>query len=168
MFNNQNSTSPPAVGTVQYWTNQTASGLANGANTIQLSRVGNLIRNHIFVFRDTNGTRITGETAGTVPTLFEMDWDTGQRYVANVATLRYIFGYCLYGYDLPNGCIVLPNTTDPDKLPFSEYGDEWLGTVGATKFTLRFTTTAGNGSLSILTNDLVPASPQVYQAAHLL
>jgi len=74
----------------------------------------------------------------------------------------------VYGFDMPNGVLVLPNTLDPDKLPFSEYGDEWLGTVGATKFTLRYTSTAGNGSLSVLTNDIVPASSQVYQAPALV
>src|SRR5215469_12223912 len=170
MFGNPNSVSPPAVGTVQYWTAQTASGLANGANTIQLTRVGNLIRNHIFVFRNTNGTRLTAEFAsGTgstndVPPLFEFDWDVGQRYVANIATLRMIFQWqCGFG-DVPDGVLVLPNTLDPDWLAFSEYGDQWLPTVGASKLTLRFTTNAGGGSLTILTNDVVSASGQVYQA----
>lgn len=164
MFGNQNSVSPPAVGTVQYWTSMTASGLANGANTIQLTRVGNLIRNHILVFRDTNGTRATAETGGTVPSLLEMDWDVGQRYIAALGTYRFWQAYTSYGFDVPKGVIVLPNTLDPDKLPFSEYGDEWMGTVGATKLTLRFSTTAGSGSLSVITNDIVPASSQVYAA----
>lgn len=164
MFGNMNSVSPPAVGTVQYWTAQTASGLANGANTVQLTRVGNLVRNHVLIYRNTNGTRATAESGGDVPGLFEFDWDVGQRYVCNTATLRYFNAYASYGYDVPNGVIMLPNTLDPDKLPFSEYGDEWLQTVGATKFTLRFTTTTGSGSLTILTNDIVPASTQIYQA----
>jgi hypothetical protein len=85
-----------------------------------------------------------------------------------MATLRYINGYASYGYDVPNGVLVLPNTLDPQKEPFSEYGDEWLATVGATKFTLRFNTTASSGSLAIITNDIVPASAQVYQAPSLL
>jgi len=166
MFGNVNSTTPPAVGTVQYWTAQTASGLANGANTIQLTRVGNLIRNHLLVFRDgaSNPPRQVGETGGSLPQLFEFDWDVGQRYVANTASLRWLMGYMSYGYDVPNGVIILPNTLDPDKLPFSEYGDEWMGTVGATKLTLRFSTTVGAGALTVLTNDIVPASSQVYAA----
>lgn len=168
MFGNMNSTTPPAVGTVQYWTAQTAAGLASGANTIQLTRVGNLIRHHILVFRDgtTNPPRSTAETAW-MPNLFEFDWDVGQRYVANLATLRYIQAYASQGLDVPNGVIWLPNTFDPDKIAISEYGDEWLGTVGATKFTLRFTNSATPGagsSVTILTNDIVPASPQVYAA----
>lgn len=164
MFGNQNSVAPPAVGTVQYWTAQTSSGLANGANTIQLTRVGNLIRNHFLVFRNTNGTRATAETGGDVPALLEFDWDVGQRYVANIATYRFWQAYISYGMDDPLGVVVLPNTLDPDKFALSEFGDEWLGTVGATKFTLRFSTTTGSGSITILTNDIVPASAQIYAA----
>lgn len=158
-----NSQTPPAVGTLQYWSAQTQSGLANGGNTIQLARVGNYIRNHIFVFRNTNGTRASAEGAD-VPATFQMDWDSGTRYIANVATLRYLLAYASYGFDLPNGCVMLPNTLDPDKIALSEFGQEWMSTVGATKLTLRFTNTAGGGSLTILTNDVVPASGQVFQA----
>lgn len=167
MFGNRNSIAPPAVGTVQYWTAQTASGLANGANTIQLTRVGNLIRHHILVFRNTNSTRATAETTD-MPSLFEFDWDVGQRYVCNLATYRFFNGYTCFGLDDPNGVLTLPNTLDPDKLPLGEFGDEWLGTVGATKLTLRFTAGAANGSLTVLTNDIVPASAQIYRAPALM
>lgn len=171
MFGNMNSIAPPAVGTVQYWTNQTASGLANGANTIQLTRVGNLIRNHILVWRSSSITLNprAGAELADMPSLFEFDWDVGQRYIAQTATLRLMNGYGVYGLDMPNGVIVVPNTLDPDKLPIAEYGDEWLGTVGATKLTLRYSPGASSsgGSVSILTNDIVPASSQVYNAAHM-
>jgi hypothetical protein len=166
MYGNMNSTAPPAVGTLQYWTNQTASGLANAQNTIQLTRVGNLIRNHILVWRSSTTTlnpRASAELAD-LPSLFEFDWDVGQRYVVNTATLRLMNGYGNYGYDVPNGVIVLPNTLDPDFLPIGNLGDEWLGTVGATKFTLRFSpgASASGGTVSVLTNDIVPSSAQVY------
>jgi hypothetical protein len=167
MFGNANSVSPPAVGTVQYWTAQTFSGLANGQNTLQLSRVGNLVRNHLLVWRNTNGTRLTAETGGDIPSIFEFDWDVGQRYVANTASLRFLATQCM-GFDPVNGVLPLQNTYDPDWLSFSEYGDQWLPTVGATKFTLRYTSTAANGTLAVLTNDIVPASGQVYQAPGLL
>lgn len=172
MFGNINSVSPPAVGTVQYWTNQTASGLANGSNTVQLTRVGNLIRNHILVFRNSSTSanpRAIAETAD-MPSLFEFDWDVGQRYVCNTSTLRLINAYGVQGMDVPNGVIWLPNVLDPDKIAISEYGDEWLGTVGATKLTLRFSpgASASGGSVSILTNDIVPASSQVYSAPALI
>lgn len=174
MFGNRNSTAPPAVGTVQYWTAQTASGLSTGANTVQLTRVGNLVRSHIFVFRSAGLTAAQDQRANAettdLPSLFEFDWDVGQRFVAQTATLRQLFMYGVAGFDVPNGVIVLPNTLDPDKLFHSEYGDEWLGTVGATKFTLRFSPggTGTGGNVTILTNDIVPASGQVYQAPQLL
>lgn len=171
MFGNANSTTPPAVGTVQYWTAQTASGLANGQNTIQLTRVGNLIRNHILVWRSSTTTLNprAGAELADMPSLYEFDWDTGQRYVANTGTLRFINGFGSYGLDMPNGVVLLPNTLDPDKLAIAEYGDEWLGTVGATKFTMRFSpgASASLGSVTILTNDIVPASNQVYKAPNL-
>jgi hypothetical protein len=171
MYGNMNSTSPPAVGSVQYWTNQTASGLANGANTIQLTRVGNLIRNHIFVWRSSSTTLNprAGAELADMPSLFEFDWDTGQRYVVNTATLRAYNGYTNFGFDMPNGVVLLPDTLDPDFLPIGNFGDEWLGTVGATKFTLRFSpgASASGGSLSILTNDIVPASGMIYAAPRL-
>lgn len=175
MFGNRNSSAPPAVGTVQYWSAQTASGLSTGANTIQLTRVGNLIRSHIFVFRSaglanaTQNQRANAETTD-MPSLFEFDWDVGQRYIANTSTLRYLNMYGEAGFDVPNGVIALPNTLDPDKVIISEYGDEWLGTVGATKLTLRFSPggTGTGGTLTVLTNDIVPASGQVYQAPAML
>lgn len=172
MYGNMNSTSPPAVGSVQYWTNQTASGLANAQNTIQLTRVGNLIRNHILVWRSSSTTLNprAGAELADMPSLFEFDWDTGQRYVCQTSTLRMMNGYACYGYDMPNGVILLPNIFDPDFIPVGNLGDEWLGTVGATKFTLRFSpgASASGGSLSILTNDIVPASGQVYAAPKLM
>lgn len=172
MYGNMNSQSPPSVGSVQYWTNQTASGLANSANTIQLTRVGNLIRNHIFVFRSSSVTLNprAGAELADMPSLIEVDWDAAQRYVAQTATLRLLNGYAVYGYDVPNGVIVMPNTLDPDFLPVGNLGDEWLGTVGATKFTLRYSpgASASGGSVSILTNDIVPASNQVYVAPRLV
>lgn len=162
LYGNQNSIAPPAVGTVQYWSQQTFSSLS-GSQTLQLSRVGNLIRNHILVFRDPGAapTRAIAETTDMPPTM-EFDWDVGIRYVANVATLRQL-SYLSYGLDAPKGVILLPNTLDPDKLAFSEFGDEWMATVGATKLGLRFVP-AANVNLTVLTNDLVAASGQVYAA----
>jgi len=164
MFGNQNSISPPGVGTAQYWTDSILlPSMANGKNTPQLTRVGNVIRNHILVFRNTNGTRASAEGAD-VPAAIEFDWDAGQRFVINTATARLIFGYMVFGQDVPNGVIIFPYTTDPNKLALSEFGDEWMGTVGATKLLLQFTTTAAAGSLDVITNDIVPASATIYQA----
>lgn len=164
IFGNQNSISPPAVGTVQYWSQQTFPSLS-GSQTLQLSRVGNLIRNHILVFRDSAGgatPRATAESTD-MPTTIEFDWDVGVRYIANVATQRMVH-YQGSGLGPPNGVVIYPNTLDPDKLAISEFGDEWMATVGASKLGLRFTPSAASPNLTVLTNDIVPASGQVYAA----
>lgn len=166
MYGNHNSITPPAVGTVQYWTAQTFSALS-GAQTLQLTRVGNLIRNHLLVFRDNaNGTRATAESTDLPAGAVEFDWDSSVRYVENLPTRR-LLEYLGGGYDMPAGVVMYRNTTDPDKLVISEYGDEWMATVGASKLTLRFTPAASVG-LTVLTNDIVPASSQVYSAPALV
>ena len=163
-YGNAQATQPPAAGTVQYWTSQTFN-IVSGQNTIQFTRVGNLIRNHILVFRDSSGTRAGADSGGTTPTVLEFDWDAGIRYKANVDTLRQR-DYEAYGFDVPAGVIALPNTTDPTGFPGHEYGDEWMPTVGSTLLNLQFTTTAA-GTLQVITNDIVPGSGSVYSAPSL-
>lgn len=165
-FGNQNSVAPPAVGTVQYWSKQTASPI-NGAQTLQLTRVGNVIRNQILVFRDNvTGTRLQAETADLPTTApFEYDWDSSQRYIANFATLRALH-IEESNYLPPMGVLILHNTDDPDKLALSEYGDSWMPTTGATKLVLRFTP-QNAVQLTVLTNDIVMASSAAYGAPKL-
>lgn len=161
LFGNANSITPPAIGTVQYWSQQTVSPIS-GTQTIQLTRVGNLIRNHILIFRDTTTpTRAVGETTDVPPTL-EFDWDSNIRYLANTSTYRQL-SLLAFGFDAPVGVIILPYTTDPDTLAVRELGDEWMATVGATKLTLRFTP-GGSCALTVLTNDIVATSEEVYAA----
>lgn len=155
-------TQPPAAGTIQYWTSQTFN-LNSGSNTLQLTRVGNVIRNHILVFRSsTDSTRATAETDGTVPSVIEFDYDAGIRYKMNVDTSRQMT-YEHFGYDVENGVVLFNNTNDPDEEPFAEYGDEYLETLGSTKLQLQFTNTHA-GTLQVITNDIVPSSGAIYAA----
>jgi len=164
LFGNQNSIAPPAAGTVQFWSQQTASPLS-GAQTLQLTRVGNLIRHHILIFRDNaNGTRATAETTD-MPGQIQFDWDANLRYVNFTSTQRQQT-WQNSGVQVPPGVVWFPYTTDPDTLPIREVGDEWMATVGATKLTLRFTPAAAV-QLIVLTNDFVATSPDVYAAGML-
>lgn len=165
IFGNANSITPPAVGTVQYWSQQTFTSLS-GTQSLQLTRVGNMIRNHILVFRDPGAapTRAIAETTDMPPTI-EYDWDVGIRYLTYLSSIRQ-WTYQVYGLDVPKGVVAYPNTLDPDKLALSEFGDEWMPTVGATKLGFRFTP-AATCNLTVLTNDMVPASNAVYAAAML-
>jgi hypothetical protein len=58
-----NQTTPPAMNTTQFWSTQVYN-INQGYNTVRLTRVGNYIRNLIFVLRDTPTTpaRSDGET----------------------------------------------------------------------------------------------------------
>ena len=161
MYGNPQATQPPSAGTVEYWTSQVFN-LSSGQNTLQLTRVGNLIRNHIFIFRDSNGSRSAADSTTVTPTNIEFDWDAGIRYKVNTDTQRNL-NYQTYGFDVPDGVIVFPNMTDPQGMQGFEYGQQWMSTVGSTLLKLQFSNSAA-GTLQVLTNDIVPASPQVYSA----
>ncbi len=163
-YGNQQEQQPPSPGTVGYWTSQTFPVTA-GSNTLILSRVGNLIRNHILVFRDATGTRALGETTVVPPTI-EFDWDAGQRYILNTTTYRQL-AFELNGFDAPQGVVPIQNTTDPNGVALAEYGDEWMPTVGSTKLQLRFTAGAA-GTLQIITNDIVPGAADIYSVPALV
>jgi hypothetical protein len=156
-------TQPPAAGTIQYWTSQSFN-LSSGQNTLQLTRTGNVIRNHILIFRSsTDSTRATAETDGTIPSVIEFDYDAGIRYKMNVDTARQLT-YEHYGYDVENGVVVFNNTNDPDEdAGGGEYGDEYLETLGSTKLVIQFSNSHA-GTLQVLTNDIVPASGSIYAA----
>lgn len=161
-YGNPQETQPPAAGTVGYWTSQVFS-VTNGSNTLQLARVGNIIRNHILVFRDASGSRANADSTTVTPVVIEFDWDSGIRYLVNVDTQRQA-NYELYGFDVPAGVVAFPNTGDNGSQGY-EYGEEWLPTVGSTKLTLKFTSSAA-GTLEVITNDFVPAGNGVYGTAN--
>lgn len=161
MYGKPQFTSPPSSGTVQYWTSQIFN-LSAGQNTLQFTRVGNIIRNHILVFRDTNGSRANADSTGVTPTTIEFDWDAGIRYKINTDTQREL-NYLLYGFDVPAGVIVFPNTSDPRGLAGHEYGNEWMNTVGSTLLKLQFTNSAA-GTLQVLTNDIVTQGDSIFAA----
>lgn len=162
IYGQSNMTEPPANGTIQYWTRQTFASLS-GAQTIQLARVGNVVRNHILIFRDTaNGTRATAETTD-MPPVVQFDWDSLPRYIEFLATARFR-NQQVNGINVPAGVVVYENTSDPENLSGAERGDYWMTTVGATKLVLRFTP-AAQVNLTVLTNDFVPTSGEIYSAA---
>lgn len=160
-YGNPQETQPPAAGTIGYWSSQIFN-LSSGSNTLQLARVGNVIRNHILVFRDSSGSRASADSSGVTPTVIEFDWDSGIRYLVNVDTQRQ-WNYEVLGFDVPAGVILFSNTHEGG-LQGYEYGEEWLPTVGSTKLTIKFTNSAA-GTLEVITNDFVPASSGVYGTA---
>ncbi len=152
-YGNPQEQTPPAEGTISYWTSKVYQVTA-GLNTIQLTRVGNFIRNHILVFRDASGIRANADSTGVTPTTITFQWDNQNRFVVNTQTIRQ-FDYELFGYDCPAGVIALPYTADPDGIPVNEGGFEYMPTIASTLLNLVFTSSAA-GTLEVITNDIIP------------
>lgn len=146
-----NTTTPPALGTTQNWS-EYVRGTVVGQNTIRLPRVGNTIRNLVFINRDVNGAR----TDTGIPTELALMLD-GNQWKRNAFTYEIQRMYELYGYgtaERPAGVWVLPLTDDFDGTPGEEIGDYWLTTSGATRLELTGVFTAV-GSLTVMTNDIL-------------
>lgn len=159
-FGNANTLSPPANGTAQYWTSQSVSGIIVGANTIQMLRLGNLIRNHLLIFRDTTGAR-----TAAIPTTLTLSLNS-QQIITNVnaASLQNL-AYRETGNATYQGVIPLLYTIDPTQFALAEFGDSYMITNLQTNLKLSFT---GNvaGSLQIVTNDIIsPDVAALYAAA---
>jgi len=146
-----NVTTPPALGTTQNWTNY-ASPVVVGQNTIRLPRVGNVLRNLIFVFRDETGARTDAGIPAEVSKFID-----GNQWTRNSFTYELQRMWELYGFGAsqrPTGVWVVALTDDFDGTPGEEMGDYWLPTSGATRLEVQGTFTA-KGSLGVITNDIL-------------
>jgi len=146
-----NAVKPAAEGTTQFWT-ETLVSVSSGQNRIRLPRVGNLIRNLIFVYRDATPLRSNGDT--TFPTDFTIEWDSHQIFNASKDLVKQ-WEFERSGYALDNGVFVVDFTHDFDGGLGEEMRDLWVQTSQSTRLELvgNFT---GSGSLTIITNDVAP------------
>lgn len=151
MFGVPNTTTPPALGTTQNWSEYVAP-VTVGQNTIRLPRVGNVIRNLVFVNRDSSGDRTDTGLPSELSLLID-----GNQWRRNSFAYELQRMYELYSYgtgDRPAGVWVLPLTDDFDGMPGDELGDYWLQTSGATRLELQGAFSAA-GSLTVITNDIL-------------
>jgi hypothetical protein len=147
---------PPRVGTTQYWSEFIKSIAASGQQTIQLPRVGNLVRALVFAFRTAaapGGTRSTTN----FPDPIELRWDA-RSLILEARQLRrtyqgerYIFGTG----GVPAGVFVYD--FDHDVLGHGGNGtpELWLPTLQSTRLEL-VGSFGGAGELRVLTNDVAP------------
>jgi hypothetical protein len=150
---------PPRHGTTQYWTFW-SKDVASGDQTIQLPRVGNLIRTLIFTFRTPQGGPPASTRSTTnFPDPIEIRWDARQlrkeaRYFLRTEMAeRYLIDATggvpagVFVYDFQHS--VIGHGGDGT-------GELWLPTVQSTRLEI-----AGNfgaaGTLRVLTNDVAPA-----------
>lgn len=171
-----NATVPPALNTTQYWSRQDFPINAGTAN-IRLTRMGNYLRNLIFVYRDASGLR-SATADGNFPDPATIYYDT--RPLDNISRAMWLDRILnRYGYGAQTGNIVTaagtPLLTPVDSgggressvwpLDFAhefdgavgwENRDLWLPTYSSTRFEVGGTWGAA-GTLSVLTNDVTIA-----------
>ncbi len=165
---NANATMPPAHGTTQYWS-KTIFNLAAGQQTVRLPRVGNYIRDLIFIARDNaNGTRTTGGSDMPDPT--SIFWDTRllNAYPRGLwrHQMQQKYGYIATSPEtaaiqnnpnaLDNGVFVEDYLHEFSGHAGAELRDGWLPTVQSTRLELQGSFAAAT-VLTVLTCDVSPA-----------
>lgn len=159
-----NAVMPPAVNTTQFWTEQIYNVNA-GQQNIRLTRVGNYIRNLIFVYRRTAGSRLNGQA--DFPALSSLYLDTRALDIIEKNNwINQMFERTGYGAAqganfpvndqpgaLDNGVFVYDMTHEFDQSLGRENRDLWLPTLGSTRLELQGTF-ANAGTLTVLANDV--------------
>lgn len=162
-----NQTTPPAMNTTQFWSSQIYNIASSGEQTIRLTRVGNYIRNLIFIYRDASSPdRATGETNWPDPLRLYLD----TRPVLNLNKLHWeqlqfersgygasgVADEAALGKDA--GVFVMDMTHEFDGALGHENRDLWLPTLGSTRLEVQGNFGAA-GTLTVLTNDVAIAGP---------
>jgi hypothetical protein len=162
---------PPAIQTTQYWSKQSYP-VAAGQSRQGLQRVGFLIRNLVFVLRDTSGTR-SGSGDSAFPDPFTLQFEAIQLIVrARILWLKLMaerFGTvraeALAGgtalgdtFIRDNGVYVEPFNLDFGLAPGAETRMGYLPTSSASRLEVQGTLGTGAGTLTVLTNDVAPAN----------
>jgi hypothetical protein len=155
---NAQATQPPAHGTTSFWS-KTVVNVNSGQQTIRLPRVGNLLRELVFIYRDASGVR----NKTNFPGPFQIYWDTRLLKEYQPITWRGQMSqrFALTGTDdaargLDTGVYVEDYCHEFDGLAGAELRDGWLPTVQSTRLDV-FGNFGAAGTLTVLTNDVSPA-----------
>lgn len=157
---------PPAVQTTQYWS-KSSFPIAASQSRQQLERVGFLIRNLIFVLRDTNGSR-TASGNTNFPDPFTLQFEAVQMIV-RLKTIWIKMISERYGYTAAESVTaqtanardlgVFPEAFNLDfgLAPGAETRMGYLATSSASRLEIQGSF-GGAGTLDVLTNDVAPAN----------
>lgn len=165
----QNQVTPPAMNTTQFWSVQRYA-VNSGAFNVRLTRVGNYLRNVIFVLRRTSGTRANGDADWPDPATLYLDTRPVEYIDRNQWLGR---AYRRFGYagnfggtkaaptalaaEAPggrdNGVFVWDFTHEFDGIAGHENRDLWQPTLNSTRLELQGSF-ANAGTLTVLTNDV--------------
>lgn len=166
-----NQVTPPAMNTTQFWSSQTFS-VAAGQQQIRLTRVGNYLRNLIFVLRRAGTSRANGDADMPDPTTIYLDtrpldvvernnWKnqmferTGNGGRAAGATVTTALAADTIG-GLDAGVFVYDFCHEFDNGLGRETRDLWLPTLGSSRLEVQGSF-ANAGTLTVLTNDVAIA-----------
>lgn len=143
---------PPDAGTTMFWS-KSVKVVGAGSQTVRIDRVGNLVRNLIFIFRDTTPVRSTTN----FPDPIQLMWDG--RIVTNEGrAIRRHLMQEHYGYaaaSLDTGVIVYDFIHDFMGKAGAELRDLWVPTTQGSRLDLVGTFGVA-GNLTILCNDIQP------------
>lgn len=162
-----NQITPPAMNTTQFWSFQTYN-INAGMQTTRLTRVGNYLRNTIFVFRRGGTSRANGHSDFPDPLTIQLDTrplDSVERnqFLGQMFERTGCGG--TVGTNTPandtargldNGVFVYDFMHEFDGTLGRENRDLWLPTLGSTRLELQGTW-ANSGVLTVLTNDVAIA-----------
>lgn len=162
-----NQVTPPAMNTTAFWSSQVYN-VAQGENTIRLTRVGQYIRNLILILRDSaTPSRADGET--NWPDTLRVYLDTRPTLTLQKAHWKQLMyersGIGASGASAElangkdNGVYVLDNTHEFNGVLGAENRDLWLPTLGSTRLELQGNILNSGGTLTVLTNDVAIAGP---------
>lgn len=143
---------PPMVGSTQYWSSN-VKPVSLGQNNIKIDRVGNLIRNIVFINRNAAGARINT----VFPDPATISWDARdiltdtQNYRTSVAHER----LTPLAAAIDTGVFIYALDHSDHGLVGDDNATLWYATVQATRLELRGVTALA-GNVQILINDIAP------------
>lgn len=152
---------PPAVQTSQYWSKQTYSGL-NGATNTRLQGIDGLLRSLIFIARDENGSRATGDTEWPDP--FTVKYENSLLFESRIRTLWRHWIARNYGY---SAAADAANGRDSGVYPIWQWMHDYAAKPGwESRFSYLPMSTASNleiqgtfggqTNLTVLVNKIIP------------
>lgn len=158
--NMRNVTEPPAMNTTQFWT-EVPHDVQAGIDKVRLTRMGNYIRNFIFVLRRTSGTRANGQSDW--PEQTTLWFDKRPRDIIDKDVWSHTI-YERYGYTgtpdsagaPENGVFPYDFCHDLNGRVSWETRDGWLETISSSRVELEGN--FGNaGTLTVMYNDVAVA-----------
>lgn len=167
-------TTPPNVNTIMRITEQQIA-MSTGQFDAKLPRVGNYIKNLIFISRNSSGARIAGTAGWGDPVQIVLDEDTKDNvpYYSWLQDIYEYYGYgAQYGTATP-GTFVVPAADAPGAIDAGVYpyvynasptgevcaldtGNHWLPTIESESYILRANWGASVSKLNVIYTEILP------------